>query len=317
MQVLLRSSTMANVRSPVADLARRLRLSAQNCAGFLWTLYLFTRDDMLTLLMPTTIYGTIAAPTGAPHHILPRIIWIWINLLEINIANQSLDGEEDAMNKPWRPIPSKRISQSTARTLRWTLLPICFALSCAFRVPKACLLLHIGNICYHDFGLASHWATKSLCNALAYAAFNGGASMVMCDKSVVSDTFRDTQILNFLLILTTTHAQDFRDVIGDSATGRLTIPLAYPRASRLSMLVLLPAWSFFLCSSREPHLLVSTVVCAFATYVGLRFYFSVGTSEADGAAYRDYNIWLCFLHIVVLPSIADGGSARLLRSPLL
>ncbi len=32
---------------------RKLYLSASNVADFLWTLYLFTRDDMLTLIIPT------------------------------------------------------------------------------------------------------------------------------------------------------------------------------------------------------------------------------------------------------------------------
>ncbi|RDX41993.1 hypothetical protein OH76DRAFT_1363608 [Lentinus brumalis] len=300
---------MANIQSPLIELSRRLRLSARGWAGFLRTLYLFTRDDMTTLLIPTMVYGTIAAPTGAAHHILPRFIWIWTNLLEINVANQSLDADEDALNKPWRPIPSKRISLSTARMLRWALLPICFALSCAFGVPVACLLLHIGNVCYHDFGFASHWVTKSLCNALAYAAFNGGASMVMsADHSVISSTARDAQILNFFLILTTTHAQDFRDVVGDRATGRLTIPLAYPRASRLSMLVLLPAWSFFLCRFWDVPVPESVALQAFATYIGLRFYLTGASSGEDSAAYRAYNVWLCFVHL--LPFIADGGYIR-------
>ncbi len=245
------------------------------------------------------------------HHIIPRLTWIWVNLLEFNLANQTVDADEDAMNKPWRPIPSKRISQSTARSLRWILLPICFVLSCAFRVPLDCLVIHIGNICYHDFGVASHWVGKNLVNGLGLAAFNGGASMIMhrasspllCNRApfVLNQTppdysptgsasRRDIQILNFLLISTTIHAQDFRDVVGDHATGRLTIPLAYPRASRLSMLILLPAWSLFLCLFWHVPAFVSAVVCAFATYVGLQFCWNGGTSAKDNAGYRDYNV---------------------------
>ncbi|RPD75877.1 hypothetical protein L226DRAFT_506546 [Lentinus tigrinus ALCF2SS1-7] len=298
---------MANILPLLTELPRSLCLSAKKCAQSIWTLYLFTRDDINTLMIPATVYGTMSAPTEATHHILPRITWIWVNLLDINIANQSLDADEDAMNKPWRPIPSKRISQGTARVLHWFLLPACLVLSYAFQVPMAGLLLHVVNVCYHDLGFSSHWVTKSLCNALAYAAFNGGASKVLCDSILVSKASRDAQILNFLLILTTTHAQDFRDVIGDRATGRLTIPMAYPHASRLSMLVLLPAWSLFLSFFWGAHVLVSTMVCAFATYVGLRFYRSGGTSVEDGIAYRDYNVWLCFVH--VLPLVGDSKRA--------
>ncbi|RDX41979.1 hypothetical protein OH76DRAFT_1489033 [Lentinus brumalis] len=305
------------VNIPPLVLSRKLYLSASNAIDFLWTLYMFTRDDILTLIIPTAIYGTFAAPPETMHHIIPRLTWIWVNLLEFNLANQTVDADEDAMNKPWRPIPSKRISQSTARSLRWILLPICFLISCAFRVPLDCLVIHIGNICYHDFGFASHWVGKNLVNGLGLAAFNGGASMIMHHYSLTgsaSGSRRDIQILNFLLISTTIHAQDFRDVVGDHATGRLTIPLAYPRASRLSMLVLLPAWSLFLCLFWHVPAFVSTVVCAFATYVGLQFCWNGGTSAKDNAGYRDYNIWLCFVH--VLPFLADGGAARVLLSPI-
>ncbi len=117
-------------------------------------------------------------------------------------------------------------------------------------------------------------------------------TMALPDHALASGASRDAQILNFLLILTTTHAQDFRDVVGDRATGRLTIPLAYPRVSRLSMLVLLPVWSYFLCNFWDVSVPVSVTLQAYATYIGLRFYLSSASSGEDSAAYRAYNVRL-------------------------
>ncbi|KAI0065532.1 hypothetical protein BV25DRAFT_1798511, partial [Artomyces pyxidatus] len=66
--------------------------------------------------------------------------WTWLHLLQFCVSNQSANPEEDALNKPWRPIPSRRISVSATHVLRWVLLPICFALSILFISKTASVL---------------------------------------------------------------------------------------------------------------------------------------------------------------------------------
>ena len=127
----------------------------------------------------------MAAPANAARYIVPRAIWVWVNLLQVDVANQSLRPEEDEINKPWRPIPSNLISQSSAYTLRCALVPFCILLSVALRVPEAGIALAIAIYFYHELDGASHWYTKNLCNAAGYASFNAGASMVLRSKSYV------------------------------------------------------------------------------------------------------------------------------------
>ena len=49
MEVIIK---MASFLSPLAGLSRRMRLLAQECADFAYTLYLFTQDDFVTLAIP-------------------------------------------------------------------------------------------------------------------------------------------------------------------------------------------------------------------------------------------------------------------------
>lgn len=62
-------------------------------------------------------------------YIISRIplvfVWNWLNLLVFNIANQRLPDSvlEDQINKPWRPMPSNRLSSDEARQLLLTVLP--------------------------------------------------------------------------------------------------------------------------------------------------------------------------------------------------
>lgn len=42
---------------------------------------------------------------------LPRLMaWVFIHLIEFCTANQMYSGDEDAINKPYRPIPAKLIT---------------------------------------------------------------------------------------------------------------------------------------------------------------------------------------------------------------
>jgi len=62
-------------------------------------------------------------------HIMSRVplvcLWNWLNLVVFNIANQRLPDSvlEDQINKPWRPIPTGRLSSDEARKLLLYILP--------------------------------------------------------------------------------------------------------------------------------------------------------------------------------------------------
>ena len=106
---------------------------------------------------------------------LYAVFWTWLHLLQFCVSNQSIDPEEDALNKPWRPIPSGLISVAGARRLRWILLPSCFLLSAYLEVRWQGIVLASAFLAHNELHLHSHCIMRNVCNAWGYASFNAGA----------------------------------------------------------------------------------------------------------------------------------------------
>jgi 4-hydroxybenzoate polyprenyltransferase len=114
---------------------------------------------------------------------LYAVFWTWLHLLQTDISNQSMDPEEDALNKPWRPIPSGLISVAGARRLRWILLPSCFSLSVYLGVHWQGIALALSFLAYNELQLHSHWIMRNVLNAWGYAFFNAGAFAIAAGMS--------------------------------------------------------------------------------------------------------------------------------------
>lgn len=73
------------------------------------------------------------------------------------------------------------------------------------------------------------------------------------------------------IIFTTVHTQDYKDVLGDTAAGRVTLPIAYPALSRVTTAFFLIAWSW--CVSRAWGLddFAAAVMGVLALVVGVSF----------------------------------------------
>ncbi|KIM78588.1 hypothetical protein PILCRDRAFT_11056 [Piloderma croceum F 1598] len=70
------------------------------------TLFLFTKSDVKTTVIPVSVFAAAATPLVS-FDCLPHVIfWVWLHLLQFDVSNQYLDPTEDALNKPDRPIPS-------------------------------------------------------------------------------------------------------------------------------------------------------------------------------------------------------------------
>ena len=110
------------------------------------SLHLFTVNDIKSILVPETAFGIFSALSGpllttnqSPSltTILSRIphvtLWTYLNLLIFDIANQRLPSSlfEDSINKPWRPLPARRLSLAQARRSLLFLIPLVVGV-CAF-----------------------------------------------------------------------------------------------------------------------------------------------------------------------------------------
>ena len=91
------------------------------------------------------------------------------------------------------------------------------------------------------------------------------------------------------IVLTTIHAQDFQDEIGDRLEKRQTIPIIMPQIGRASMPVNLTLWSLVLCISCKLSFPNQSALLFMGAWVGCRFYW-LRTPAADKNSYRLYNV---------------------------
>ncbi|KAI0771281.1 UbiA prenyltransferase family-domain-containing protein [Trametes elegans] len=271
-------------------------------------LYGFTKSDIMTVLVPTTAFGTVAAGSAGSGHLLRRFAWVWFHLLHFCVSNQCLDPEEDAKNKPWRPIPAGKISVAAARWLRWALLVWCLLISAQWDVLAPAVVLALATFAHNELLLGSNWFMRNALNAVGYGSFSIGATYVGRNIEPVPrlNVERDAamggaplavHLMNAAVILTTIQAQDFKDVEGDASVGRRTLPIAHPQASRILTAVLIPAWSLISASMWPSHSIPSGMMVALSMSVGLRFMFW-RTRAADQRSYAMYNVWLCLMHVL-------------------
>jgi 4-hydroxybenzoate polyprenyltransferase len=127
------------------------------------------------------VFAAVAAPVHSVKHLLNGLLWIWLHLLQCNISNQYKTPEEDIVSRPWRPIPSGRISPTNAFSLRIFLVPVCLGLSWfhSWGVFFTSATLTATMVVYDEVGFADHWAGKNLCNVFGYLTFEIGATKIM------------------------------------------------------------------------------------------------------------------------------------------
>lgn len=174
------------------------------------------------------------------------LVWIWLNLLVEDIANQRLEGSiaEDTVNKPWRPLPSRRLTPEQARD--WLVVAIVTAVGLSILLGgyTASITLMLFIWMYNDLdGSNSGILIRNALNAGGLMCFSWGALATLSGGELLPRAF--TWILvTGAIIMTTVHAQDLPDIEGDMARGRLTVPILYGEtAARVSLAAMVMFWS--------------------------------------------------------------------------
>ena len=87
----------------------------------------------------------------------------------------------------------------------------------------------------------------------------------------MNDTARLSILCCVGVVTTTIHAEDFKDVVGDSLIGRKTLPIIAPAFTRYSFPFLTVGWSILLCMLWRLSLIVAVAYVALGMLVGYRF----------------------------------------------
>lgn len=283
-----------------------------------YTLWLFTYNDLKTMVYPSTIfaffhllpfYAVRSQAVDVFFSRLPSIlVYIWFNLLAFVVNNQrpTASVEEDRLNKPWRPIPAGRLTQTQARTLGLISYPLALLVSMLLSagVNQSALLALCGYIYNNHGGGDSNFWVRNLLNACGFTSFASGALEVALGSSI------PLSIIPWLLIIaavvfTTVHTQDMYDQVGDSAAGRQTVPLVIGDGpARWSIAISVMLWSLVcpLCWASGSVGYIAPIL--FGGWVTLRS-LTRRTVKEDRTTFRIYNAWL--VSIYSLPACYTFG----------
>ncbi|KAJ2918911.1 hypothetical protein MD484_g1507, partial [Candolleomyces efflorescens] len=286
-----------------ARLVPRVNALSKSVGYHLETIFLFTKSDIKTTLVPITIFALGTAPvcrSSPVENTLKAVFWLWSVLLQFNLINQTVLPEEDAENKPWRPIPAGRITLRNAIILRWISIPLCAMLSSYFGTATlvSCILFTFFASLYNFCDGDKNGFVKNLINGFGSCSLALGTTLVAaCDtaSAPLSETlhwknFPELTIF-FFVIITTIHAQDFQDVDGDREVGRNTIPMILPEISRISMPIVLPLWSVIIVALCHPPSWLAAVFVGLSMVIGFRFLLMRRVQD-DKFSYILYNAWL-------------------------
>lgn len=269
------------------------------------TLYLFTKSDLPTSIVANTVFavaGTLAAPVmihdvpaldslGIIRGILVSLYFTWHLTLCFNLGNQRQRRSivEDAINKPWRPIPAGRISPESA--LAYQLISILSLLTlCATTLgaSKEAIYLFCTWL-YNERGWGDKsWWQRTLMNACGITT-NLAASLRVAAAAAAAPGVQERGMVRFTdrtvgwlaicaaIIFTTIQVQDLRDQEGDAQIHRRTVPLVLGDApTRWLTAVAIWIWS----AASPLYWGLGYVGCLFAILIG-------GVAAAHLLVYRD------------------------------
>jgi len=294
-----------------------LQKLSHSIAYHAYTIWLFTFSDIKTTILPTSTFGLVGALSGQPllsgplslSVVIARaphvLFWTWSTLLPFAINNQSGHSAilEDSLNKPWRPLPSQRISSRLSYALMTILY--CANILVSYELgalPQALSMLSLG-IWYNRLGGADRGCLeKNFINALGYMSFITGALKVTANTKTTGVSFGPIALPWFvfigLVIFTTVHAQDFEDMDGDAARERNTVPLVIgERAARLILALAVPLWSGLIPWYFQSNALGYLGPNIMAAVVGYRFLLK-RTIGDDKISFRFWNVWIVSLYVV-------------------
>ncbi|KKA20393.1 hypothetical protein T310_5580 [Rasamsonia emersonii CBS 393.64] len=283
-------------------------------ARFVKLLWLFTADDVLSILIPNVVCSLAIALAGSPFEsrisqieVLARIptvvLWVWLNLLFFNVSNQIQDAsiEEDRENKPWRPLPSQAITQPQARILYAALGPLVLITSAVTGGILPSISLQILTFAYNDLRLGDRWYFRNCINAGGYLSFLVGAvqaALNTCDLEYSDLSIRWLALIG-CAVTTGIHAMDLYDQAGDSKRGRRTLPIAMGDAlARNVLLVSMALVSLSASRVIGVSYASSGPTMALAAVISTRLRRLKPSVRADKATFKFWCLWIISLYLI-------------------
>lgn len=282
---------------------------------FAHTMYLFTCDQFIDTLAPSTTFALFAAlsgpilslPSQPPATILLHrtplsALWLLLLICQFCLQNQRTPSSirEDSANKPWRPLPTNRLTPNQTSHLALAVHLLSAALSFhlgVFKIYTANLILITA---YNDFGAGDRSGlSRNVMCAAGFACMFAGATGIAAgvDGSLSTRAWMWIVCMTFGVLATTIQLQDVRDEEGDCARGRRTLVIELGRRNALRSVVpvvvfwtVVVPWGVF--GGRWWLLMVGPGVAGVVLIRGILRAEEEGRGEFDRRMYRFWSIWM-------------------------
>jgi 4-hydroxybenzoate polyprenyltransferase len=282
-----------------------------------YSIWLFTRSDIKTILIPKSVFGVIGGLPSSPlvsqthtsvQSIITRaplvVLWIWIVLLPFNIDNQRRPEavEEDKINRPYRPLPSKRMSLKQALHLMLIFHVTALTYSAFVGGLRESLLGILFGWIYNELGGSDKsWVARNAMNAIGYVTFSMGAISVASRGNFTVSGMQWFGIIG-LIVFTTVQMQDLPDIDGDTLRGRRTVPLALGvQTCRWSVAILVPVWTLIGTIFWGGITLPAVVSGLIAIVISFRVLYLTEIHD-DELTWRLWCLWMVALYTMPLAS---------------
>ena len=283
----------------------------------LYSIWLFTYSDLKTTVGPKSTFGIIGAlcassfnisPVKPPASIIQRaplvVLWTWSNLLPFAIDNQRQPAaiDEDGINKPWRPIPSKRLSPRHAKQLMLACYTMVIGISLLVGGFKQCVALVALGHWYNDLkGADSNCIVRNFINACGFVCYSAGAMEVALGFPLPAQSGLVAWFVFIgLVVFTTVQTQDIYDQAGDAIRGRKTVPLVIgDGSSRWSVAAPMVIWCWLVPLFWDSSIQGYTA----PVIIGLTVVYRTLTKRSvddDKVTFRLWNLWLVTLYCLPL-----------------
>ncbi len=269
------------------------------------------------MIFPNLVFGLASAMSGSLvttnpdptlYTVLPRtprvLLWLWLNLLLFNVANQRLPSSivEDKLNKSWRPLPSNRLNSMQARVVLLHIIPTVFISSFFLGATTEVSLLIMLTWMYNDLGGGDeNLLVRNVINAFGMSCYASGAAVIMCGKGCELTPTGYTWIAVIgMVTMMTIQVQDLSDQEGDAARGRKTLPLVWGDSfARYTVGIGVMGWSVwvpvFWKAGIEAYL-PSLVIGGVLTWRTIL----LRSVEADKGTWKVWCLWMISLYLLPL-----------------
>ncbi|KAI0413546.1 UbiA prenyltransferase family [Xylaria grammica] len=275
----------------------------------IYTIYLVCSNNIWDIIIPGLLFGATNShiapfyamgPALSVYQILAAtpfmLLWSCCNIFLFCLHNQKHPDTiaEDKLNKPWRPMATGRLTPAQATRILYLMHPLCFLVALSFGGFTPYVVLTLFHLWYNELGGASNGILKNIQNAVGFCCFYTGPLEVATQHSIMNSNRQGKVWLAILaaIFATTSHAQDFRDMEGDRAAGRRTIPLVFGETpSRVCVVLAVAIWTPMACCFWE----VGWKQAAWSVVAGILMTLNLllyRTRQGDALSWKIWVVWV-------------------------